>query len=506
MNKYRSAAAAIGVTGFAFVVNYLIVLFLTPVITDSIGTESYGFVTLAKNMAQYATYATLALNSFATRYISIEYHRGNYQKANEYFNSTFFGDIGLGSIVFAILLVIALNIEKLFHVPEEIVWDVKTLFLLVFTKFWVITSMSANDCGAMVANKLYITGTFRLIAYVVQAAVLIFLFLKETPHVYYVGVALMVSDLIEMAANLMIRKKYTPELKTDISMFQWRAVKLLVVSGIWSSINSMGSFLNSGLDLAVCNLMLTPLLMGQLAIAESISLIFKTICTLTARPFQPYILKSYAQEDRDGMFRHMFFSMKVSSMLTNVCFAGFASLGLTYYKLWIPNQDIRLIWELTMVSIIASVSSGIVYSTFYFYTLTLRKKIPCIMTLMSGFLNVIGMYFLIKYTGLGVYAVVWTTAVLMTILNLILHPLYQSYILNIPKLTFYPVIGRCLLSCAALTAVFMALSRIYMPAGWIAFFITAGVYAVIGSILHIIIVATKEERVHMIRRFRRVAS
>ena len=41
------------VTGMAYVFSYGIMLVLTPYITDTIGTEAYGFVTLAKQFTVY---------------------------------------------------------------------------------------------------------------------------------------------------------------------------------------------------------------------------------------------------------------------------------------------------------------------------------------------------------------------------------------------------------------------------------------------------------------------
>ena len=64
-------------TGVAYVVNYGITLLLTPYITNRIGTDAYGFVTLAKQFAQYATIITTALNVYAARYIGISFHKGD---------------------------------------------------------------------------------------------------------------------------------------------------------------------------------------------------------------------------------------------------------------------------------------------------------------------------------------------------------------------------------------------------------------------------------------------
>lgn len=142
-NRFAKIIRTIGVTGGAFAVNYLITLVLTPFITDRVGTEAYGFVSLAKNIAQYATYATIALNSFSIRFISLDYHRKQFDQANIYFNSTLFGDVGLATVIFAGLLFVTAFLEKIFHIPAELVEDVKLLFLFVFIKYWVVTVFSA---------------------------------------------------------------------------------------------------------------------------------------------------------------------------------------------------------------------------------------------------------------------------------------------------------------------------------------------------------------------------
>lgn len=54
----------------------------------------------------------------------------------------------------------------------------------------------------------------------------------------------------------------------NVKYFSFSAVKDLFVSGIWNSINSIGNLLNSGLDLWISNLMLSPTSMGELSIVK----------------------------------------------------------------------------------------------------------------------------------------------------------------------------------------------------------------------------------------------
>ena len=71
-NKYSRAMGSIFANGAAFAVSYGISLVLTPYLTEYMGTEACGFVTLAKQLAQYAAIITMTLDSFAASHSTIE--------------------------------------------------------------------------------------------------------------------------------------------------------------------------------------------------------------------------------------------------------------------------------------------------------------------------------------------------------------------------------------------------------------------------------------------------
>lgn len=486
--QYRKTFTTIAVSAVAFFINYLITMFLTPVITDSVGTEAYGFVSLAKNIAQYATYITAALNSFAVRFISVEYHSGKMERANTYFSSVFYGDVVLATVIFALAMVAVVFLEHLFQIPANIVPDVKFLFIFIFFKFWLGTVCSAYESGGMIKNKLTLTSLFKILSYIAEIIVLVGLFSILKPHVAYVGIGILAASAVETLSHVFITKKYTPELKTERKLFNWGAVKNLVGNGIWSSITSLGAFLNNGLDMMICNLLIGALAMGQLAIAETVILIFSSILSLITHPFVPMYLKSYAAGNKEKLLGQFKNAMRLSSMTSGIIIAGFITLGRVYYKLWIPNENTELIYGLSVVASIPVITSGIVAPVVYAYTLTLKKKWPCVATICSGLLNVSSMYVTIKFMHLGIYAVVGTTAVITTTLYLAFHAPYAAKVLKCKWYYFYPTIFRSMLSFAAILCVFKGLSRLYMPGSWITLILTAGVYAMIGAVIHVLIV------------------
>ena len=70
-------------TLIAFAVNMGINFFLSPYIISNVGMDAYGFVTLANNFVMYASLITIALNSMASRFITVELYRNNKEEANE---------------------------------------------------------------------------------------------------------------------------------------------------------------------------------------------------------------------------------------------------------------------------------------------------------------------------------------------------------------------------------------------------------------------------------------
>lgn len=482
------------ITGAAFVLNLLINLVLTPFITDTVGTEAYGFVSLAKNCAQYATIITVALNSFASRYIALEFHNGNLAQSNVYFSSVFWGDFAIGSIIVAAAFGFIGFLEYIFVVPEAILTDVKILFIFVFINFWITTVFTVFSSSAYIKNKLDISGIFKGLSYVAEAIVLLALYAFLPEKIFYVGIGLVAAALVIALSNIYISQKYTPDLSINRKWFKKSAVRRLILDGLWSSANSLGDVLNSGLDLAVCNLLLTPTAMGQVAIAKTIDNIFHSLYQMVSQAFQPLFLKSYAVNNKNQLLSELKLSMKMSGMLSNIAFAGFFALGMSYYQLWIPNQDIGLIYGLTLVTISASIVTGPMTPLYYIYTLTVKKKIPCMVTILGGFFNVAGMFILIRYTSMGIYAVVWTTTIVMVTINFVTNPLYMSHVLKIPWKTFYPSLFRNIFSCIILTCVFSVFGKIYMPHSWMGLIVCALLYSVAGAFLHFAVVYDNEEK------------
>lgn len=494
MNKVKRLLMTILTSGIATILSFLISFILTPYITNKLGVEAYGFVTLAKNFTQYATIITIALNSYAARYITVSYHNNDMEKAQEYISSVYYGDVAISAVIMIVAGGFILFLDRILNISLELVISVKLLFLFVFLGFVLTTVGTSYTAAAYIKNRLDIVGIFRSLSYIFEVMFYVVVFAFFTPEVWQVGVAICIAQLVIFGGNYYIYKKYTPELKIRRKSVSFNAIKKLVVNGIWNSINSLGNTLNSGLDLIVTNLWLSDLAMGQIAITKTISSIFMSFNQLLAQPFQPLLLKSYSDGNKSKLVSELKLSMKLTGLFSSIVFAGFFSLGKVFYALWIPGQDIDLIYVLTVITMMSSVIEGPVYPLYYIYTLTVKNKIPCIVTVIGGIFNVAGMAILVKYSSLGIYSIVLTTTVIMLFINLVTNPIYMTHCLKIEWFTFYPTLLRTIISCVCMTISFTLIAKTLNPNTWVSFVLTAILCGVIGCIIHLVFVFSRDEK------------
>ena len=78
------------ITGIAtMIIQLMVSFFLSPFIVENIGEAANGFTQLANNIVSYATLISLAFNSMASRFISVNFHKGNNEKVKRYFTATY---------------------------------------------------------------------------------------------------------------------------------------------------------------------------------------------------------------------------------------------------------------------------------------------------------------------------------------------------------------------------------------------------------------------------------
>lgn len=403
-------------------------------------------------------------------------------------------------MIFISALLLITKIDLLLNVPQNLIFSVKLLFLIVFLNFVLTTATTPFTTAAYIKNRLDITGIIKIIAYLVDAGVMVILFINCTPNVWFVGMGSLAASVVTFICTYILSKKLVPELVFNKDFFSVSKLKNLVGNGIWNSLNSLGNELNSGLDLIISNLFLNGVATGQIAVVKTIGTMFSMLYEVVYQPFQPNLIKAYASGDVNIFINEQKKAMRICGYFSNVAFAGFVALGGLYYKLWLPSEDTKLLHMLTIVTVLGSVTAGVMRPIYYVYTLTLKNKLPCWITIAGGFLNVVSMYVLLKYTQMGVYAIVSTTTVIMLCINLFFNPVYAAYNLKISVKVYYKVIFKHLISAAIMVGGFIGIARVIRPSSWIGLIVSAIIMCISGLIIHVLIMCNMDEKLFLIKK------
>lgn len=472
--------------------------FLTPYIVSTVGTESYGFVSLANNFVTYAQLFTLALNSLASRFITIAIHQNDMKTANKYFSSVIFGNMIISLVLLIPASIIVLFLENIVQISSELVGDVKILWALVFANFLVGIITSIYSISTYATNRLEISSIRTMQSNILRVILLVGLFAFFETNVWYIGMVSIICTFFVFFWDLFYKKKLLPELHFDRKLVEWKKIWLLITSGSWSVVTKLGQILTTGLDLLITNLFINATTMGVLAIAQTVPTAFSNLMSTVSSVFSPQITINYAKGNKDELIKELKRSMKITGFFTNTPLMVFLVLGKLFYSLWVPDENASILFELTFLIIIGNVVTGVINSLFNIYTVVNKLKINSLVTLGMGVLNVVMVFPILKLTDLGIYAIVGVSTFNAMIKNLTFTPMNSAYCLGVSKWTFYPIIIRYLISTVVIGVCCFGVSSVIEPTGWISMILTGILCGFVAIAINMIILFTKEERNELI--------
>lgn len=481
----------------SFFVQLMISFLLNPYLVERLGDASYGFIGLADQFVNYATILTVALNSMASRFISVEINKNNIKKANEYYSSIFIADIILSVFVAIVSGILILKLQYIINIPTELMIDVKLTFLLVFINFIITILSTVFTVATFVKNRVDMASIRKVVSNIIKVIVLLFLFLKFQPKIYYIAVASIICSIYLLLANIKITKKIASELKIKVKHFSTKAVKTIISSGIWNSINNFSRVLLTGLDLIIANLFVGPNEMGILSISKTVPTAVESLLATISGVFTPQFTILYSQGKKEQLIKEVKFSIKLLSLLMTVPLAGFIIFGKSFYALWLPYKSNEAIMQIQILSILAVLPyllSAFIFTLSSLDTVTNKLKRPVIVYLLMAIITLITEILLIKNTDLGIYAIAGVSSFYWILKVVIFTPINAAYNLEIKWTTFYPPFIKAILCMIIVMILFGIANTFIVISTWMDLLVIAIIFGIIGYLVNYLLLLNKEER------------
>lgn len=481
----------------ALATQIIISFFLTPIIIKSLGDEAYGFVGLVNNFVSYMTVITTALNSLAGRYISLACFRSEMDEAQKYYSSVFVGNCFLGFGAFFVAIVLSIHIDSLVVVSKGLLGDLRILVLLAFINAAISLFSVVFGVAAFIKNKLYYNYIAQLTGSVLRMALLSSMFIFLKPHMWYYGMTAIVATIVMLALQIRATIKLAPDLKVSFDAFNLSYVLTIVKDGVWLSLESVNKLLQTGLDLLVANLYVGPVAMGLLSIAKTIPNVLWQLSSNVANVMYPKLAKDYATGEMEVLNKRFSFSMRFTGYVALVPLIGFISFGFPFYQLWLQGKDldqIRVIQQLSVLTVMPYVASCLVEPLYYADTLTRRLKGSVLITTGFSIASLVCTLALLNYSSIEpLYIIAATSSIFMCVRHLVFCPLYYSHILNMRISTVYPVILRMLVGVAGMFIFFGSVCNIMSFSSWPPFIICCLICGLVSYLVLLPLLFSRDE-------------
>lgn len=416
-------------------VNVLIGLFLVPFFISTLGVAAYGVIPLSTSIMGYASIVIQSLNTAVTRYLSVDLSQKKYSDANKTFNTAFFCLTFIILLSIPFMVVFAFLVPVLFHVPsgQE---NGTTILIIEICVAFCIRAWSGNYTVQLFAfNRLDLQNLVNLTNLLVQTLLILSLFSNFGPSLPFVGGAYVLGAIISSIIAIFLAHSVCPHLTVSMKFFDYPRMMEMIRMGGWILVNNIGYLLFYQSNLIIVNIFFGTQATGEYAIVYQWVIFLVSIANATAGILVPMFLSFYAHGDTQTLVEMSQSAVKIMGLLLALPIGIICGLSPYLLLIWLGSEYISLspLFILLTVHLVINLAVLPLFSINVAYN---RVRIPGLVNLLFGIVNISLAVFLSITTGWGYYGVALAGSIALTVKNSVFTPWYASRILNVPSRWF----------------------------------------------------------------------
>lgn len=437
--------------------NILIAFVLTPYLINTLGKETYSFYPIANNFVAYMCILTNALNSMASRFVTVSIVKERFDDAQKYVSSILFSNIIMGTFLLIPMIIIVTFLDKIMNVPINILASIRVLFTFVFASMLVNIISSVFGVATFVKNRIDLRSIMQLVSGFLKIVLFYILFNFFAPTIIYVGVVALVVAISESFFQQYYFKKLLSNIKISIKNFSKKHVKTILSSGSWNSVNAIGSLLLTSSSLIMANIIYGATSGGIYSIVNTVPLFINGIISMLVGVFAPTVTYSYAQGNKAELLHGMEKAQSMIGFFSCSVLVVFICLSKYFFTLWTPSEDANQLFILSVITVIPHFFIGCLWSITNLNIAANKVAKPAIVQLCLGLLNIVFVILLSQFFHTGLITICIVCSLLILVLVLFFLPLYAASYLKVPFFTFYGVAFRMFISTIVIIGLFSLL-------------------------------------------------
>jgi membrane protein EpsK len=429
--------------GLTFLVNAIIGIWLPPFLITRLGVDAYGLIPISMSITAIMLIVTISINGTLSRFLALDFEV-NPNRSIKTFNTAFYLLLMLTVVFLPATILFSFFSEDFLNIPDHIISDAHLLFFFVFIAFFLNTFSSLYNSVAYVKNRIDLRNISIILTKVLTIVVLFAVFASDFVRIQVYGVAVLVGTVVGLVYSYRVFKKLAPELKISFKYFDKKHLSDISTMGFWIIINQIGVLFFLQSDILVINYFKGAELSGIYAVLLQWSFLIRALVAIIAGVIGPLVLNLYAKKEVHQLRKITVFSTKILGLFTVLISSVLIYFAKDILYIWIGQDFVQYKWVfiLLLVHLGYNLSVSAISNLNVAYN---KVKIPGIVTLITGLLNIVLGIILLVYTNLGLYGIAIAGLVALTIKNLIFTPYYAAKIMRMDLFTFYkpiiPIIG-----------------------------------------------------------------
>lgn len=292
----NSASSAV-----VLVLNLTVLIWLQQYLLKRISPDEYALLPLVMAVMAFSPLLTMVLTGGLGRYITIAYARGDNEEVTRICSTMFPLLLAGGAAFLGIGWFAAWHIDALLEIKPEYLADARMMMALLVFSAAIRLPLAVFSSGFLVRQKLMLQDMIDVGCQLVRIALLFALLFGFGAKVLWVTVALVASELLNLAIATPISVRLVPAQKLRAKLFSRSLAKELTGYGGWGVANQLGEIFKQTMD---------PILLNRFSSSLDVSIFYlggivprqlRLMMGPLTRPFIPVLAAFHATGDKDRL-------------------------------------------------------------------------------------------------------------------------------------------------------------------------------------------------------------
>ncbi len=355
-------------TGYLYVQQILVLLvslYTVRVILNTLGIEDYGIYNVVGGVVSMFGFLQGMLVGAIQRFFAFEIGRKNYERLNQYFNTS----LWCFAIIAIIVVVLAETVGLWFVntqlvIPENRIYAAQWVYHMSVLSFVFNILMTPFNSIIIARERMKVYAFVGMADVILKLLIVFVLTLFSFDKLQLYAILLCLLSLIHTLFYIIYSRTKFPETRITGYCNRCLMKEVMSYSG-WSLFGSLASVVRSqGLNILI-NMFFNPAVNAARGIAYQVNSVVNMFVANFSTAFRPQITKQFAAGERDNMMHLVFRSTRMCYYLVFFFFVPITLEASYILHIWlgeVPKYTVVFVRLILLIALVESVGSPIMAS------------------------------------------------------------------------------------------------------------------------------------------------